>query len=50
MPEVERYRGCCSIFLCVFFFPLGILFWFYPIDQVVVKNRPSRKTYELVEV
>lgn len=47
--QVVRYRGCLSYFLCIFFFPIGLIFWFYPVDDVPIV-RSSRKEYEVLEV
>lgn len=46
--QVVRYRGCLSYFLCIFFFPIGLIFWFYPVDDVPML-RSSRKEYKVLD-
>ena len=46
----QRYRGCLTWFLVFLFFPLGIFFLFYPLDEVSYVDRRARAAYEVVEV
>lgn len=46
----QRYRGCLTWFLVFLFFPFGILFLFYPLDEVAFVDRRARSSYEVVEV
>lgn len=46
--QVVRYRGCLSYFLCIFLFPIGLIFWVYPVDDVPIV-RSSRKDYEVLD-
>lgn len=46
----QRYRGCLTWFLVFLFFPLGIFFLFYPLDEVSYVDRRARAAYKVVEV
>lgn len=46
----QRYRGCLTWFLVIIFFPFGIFFLFYPLDEVAFVDRRARSTYKIVNV
>lgn len=46
----QRYRGCLTWFLVFLFFPFGILFLFFPLDEVSYVDRRARAAYEVVDV
>lgn len=50
LVQRQRYRGCLTWFLVFLFFPLGIFFLFYPLDEVSYVDRRARAAYEVVEV
>ena len=46
----QRYRGCLTWFLVFLFFPFGVFFLLYPLDEVAFVDRRARSAYEVVEV
>lgn len=50
LVQRQRYRGCLTWFLVFLFFPFGIFFLFYPLDEVTYVDRRARAAYKVVEV
>lgn len=50
LVQRQRYRGCLTWFLVFLFFPFGIFFLFYPLDEVAFEERRARSAYKIVEV
>lgn len=46
----QRYHGCLTWFFAIVFFPFGIFFLFYPLDEVAFVDRRARSSYKVVEV
>ena len=45
----QRYRGCLTWFLVFLFFPFGLFFLFYPLDEVSFVDRRARSSYQVVQ-
>lgn len=45
--RTRRYRGCLTWFLVFLFFPFGLFFLLYPLDEYY--ERPARSNYRIVQ-